>query len=493
MSRKRKHNRPRQQARAVTTQMVTRRPRQSMSLARFDAAQTTTDNSRHWVNADSLGPNAAMSTSIRAIIRQRSRYEVANNSWARGIINTLANDLIGRGPQLQIRTGDPIADDIIEKEFKLWMKKAKLATKLRLMRKVRAQDGEAFAVMTTNPNLAHPVKLDLRLVEADQVTTPVLSIRPTDEIDGIKFDDMGEAVEYHVLGKHPGETPGVQFVAVANFSVIPAASMLHYFQQDRPGQRRGLPDIMPALSLFADLRRYTQAVIASAETAADFAGVIYSDAPANELAADVTPMETIEIEKRAMLSLPSGWKMNQMKAEQPTTTHENFVQVIVNEIARCLSIPFNVAYGNSSGYNYASGRLDHQTYFKNIEVERCVVELDILDRILEAWIAEAILISDFLPLSVRTMRAIDHEWFWPGREHVDPAKEANAQKTRLESNTTTLAHEFALKGQDWEKQLRQRAKENELIKELGLEKPVAAPVPAGSSGRQDRDEEDEDE
>jgi hypothetical protein len=31
--------------------------------------------------------------------------------------------------------------------------------------------------------------------------------------------------------------------------------------------------------------------------------------------------------------------------------------------------PFNVAAGNSSGYNYASGRLDHQTYFKAIRVD----------------------------------------------------------------------------------------------------------------------------
>jgi hypothetical protein len=38
-------------------------------------------------------------------------------------------------------------------------------------------------------------------------------------------------------------------------------------------------------------------------------------------------------------------------------------------------MPFNVAAGNSSGYNYASGRLDHQTYFKAIRVEQAQLEV----------------------------------------------------------------------------------------------------------------------
>jgi capsid protein len=61
-----------------------------------------------------------------------------------------------------------------------------------------------------------------------------------------------------------------------------------------------------------------------------------------------------------------------------------------------------------------------------------------------------------------------HQWFWDGREHVDPAKEAMAQERRLASNTTTLAMEYAKLGLDWEEQLRQRAKEKRLMRELGL-------------------------
>ncbi|MGE3809027.1 MAG: phage portal protein, partial [Gemmataceae bacterium] len=61
-------------------------------------------------------------------------------------------------------------------------------------------------------------------------------------------------------------------------------------------------------------------------------------------------------------------------------------------------------------------------------------------------------------------------------EHVDPAKEATAQATRLSNHTTTLAEEYAKRGRDWEAELRQRAKEVALMKELGLSAAEAAPA-----------------
>jgi len=70
------------------------------------------------------------------------------------------------------------------------------------------------------------------------------------------------------------------------------------------------------------------------------------------------------------------------------STCAEFTHEILNEIARCLNMPFNVAAGNSSGYNYASGRLDHQTYFKAIRVKQVHLEAVVLDRILAAWLDE---------------------------------------------------------------------------------------------------------
>jgi lambda family phage portal protein len=456
--------------------------------ARYDAASTNSDNYRHWANADGLSADAANNPAVRRILRNRARYETANNSYARGIINTLANDVIGTGPRLQMLTDDAEANRRIETAFWHWSKAVRLPEKLRTMRVAQATDGEAFAILVSNRKLPTAIQLDLRLVEAEQVTTPELSPRSQNAVDGIVFDDAGNPVEYHVLKEHPG---GGRMSLRMAFDRLPAESVIHLFRADRPGQHRGIPDITPALPLFAQLRRFTLAVLAAAETAADFAGILYTDAPANGEADAAEPFEPIELEKRALLTMPGGWRMEQMKSEQPSTTFNEFRRQILNEVARCLSMPLNVALGDSSGYNYASGRLDHQTYFKSIRVEQSQFECVVLDRILSAWLDEAVLVADLLPSGLGPFAEWPHQWFFDGHEHVDPAKESSAQAARLANHTTTLADEYARRGLDWETQLRQRAKELELMGELGITPAQSQPTAPPESNDRKEDEEDE--
>ena len=113
-----------------------------------------------------------------------------------------------------------------------------------------------------------------------------------------------------------------------------------------------------------------------------------------------------------------------------------------------------------------------------------------LDPLFAAWLSEAKLLRDFTFL--RGIDALPHQWFWDGTEHVDPAKEASAQATRLGNNTTTLATEYARQGKDWETELRQRAKEKQLMKELGLSDAETQPEePSQDDEEDDTDVEDQ--
>jgi len=436
--------------------------------ARYDAAQTTADNARHWAMADALSADSAASADVRKKLRERSRYEVANNSYAKGIVLTIANDCIGTGPRLQLLSANSTINRRIESAFAQWARAIDLAGKLRTMRMAKSVDGEAFAVLTDNPMIDSPVMLDVQLVEADRVASPLAALPLMDVgIDGIILDAYGNAQIYSIMRQHPGDLANW----LMDVDLIDAEAVVHWFRSDRPGQHRGIPEITPALPLFAQLRRYTLAVIAAAETAADFAAVLFTDSPANGEAQALEPMDVVELEKRMATVLPDGWRLGQIEAQQPTTSYAEFKREILNEIARCLNLPYNIAACNSSGYNYASGRLDHQTYYKSIRVEQAHLAEAVLDRILAAWLDEAELLSEFAYL--RTAGEIPHQWFFDGTEHVDPAKEATAQATRLSSNTTTLAIEYARQGRDWETELRQRAKEQALMEELGL---TAAPT-----------------
>jgi len=439
---------------------------QRNAAAGYDAAQTTADNRRHWANADGLSARAANSPEVRRKLRMRSRYETDNNSYLRGIIRTLANDVIGTGPRLQVRTNDSALNKRVSDLFEAWSLAIGLAEKLRTMRQSKAVDGESIGLLKTNRRLSTPVTLDITPIEADQCATPGLFFPDPQSIDGIEFDEDGNPAFYTILKSHPGDL----FSIDPDFDTVPARLVIHWFTADRPSQCRGVPEGTASLELFAQLRRFTLATIAAAETAADFAAMLETEAPPEGCETDADPFEELEITKRMMTVLPSGSKLNQLKAEHPSTTYPDFKRENISEAARPWSMPYNIAACNSAGYNYSSGRLDHQTYFKAIGIEQYQCETVVLEPIFNAWITEAIA-AGVIP---KLADGYPHQWFWDGNLHVDPSKEANAQATLLENNTTTLADEWAAKGHDWREKLLQRAEEIRFMAENG--------IPQGSKG-----------
>lgn len=450
-------------------------PRRRRFAAKFDAVQTTPENRRHWANADDLAPDAAASPEIRRIFRMRGRYEQFNNPYADGMLQTLAMDNIGNGPRLQMLTNVEKIDTLIEQEFREWMEAVGLAEKLRLMIENRAAVGECFALLTANPKQPAAVKLNLVLLEPEQVATPnpwSMQVNP-DAVDGIVFDRYGNPVEYHVLRRHPGDTA---FMGLDDqqYDRVPARDMIHLFKTRRPGQRRGIPQITSALPIFAERRGFRQAVVQAARVAAEMGAIMLeTDAAGDDESNydnDLAPFTSMEIERGMMSMLPNGYKAKQMAPAQPSTTYREFDDKLINEQARPLGIPFNIAALNSSSYNYASGRLDHQTYDRNLFIEHGDLERKALNVLLTRWFQEALLIPGYLPHRTRFLvqRRIPHRWMWKGRPHVDPVKEATAADIRLNNMTTSLSDELSLDGVDIESHLRQLAREESLRKKYGL-------------------------
>ena len=436
-------------------------------LAKYDAAQTSRENTRHWSMADSLSASAATNAEVRRIVRNRSRYETANNSYLAGMLGTLADYIIGTGPRLQLLSNSDKANGVIEREFNAWSEEVELTELLHTMCMSTAESGEGFGVFSTNEDFESPVKLDFRAVECDQFTAPWPNSDPEmRSTDGIKLDRHGRPKTYSMLKQHPGDLMFAQIPYGKNFLELEAARVVHIFHKTRPGQYRGVPWVTPALGLFALLRRYTLAVVTAAEQAAMIGGAIQTDAPPDGAAANADAFDVVPLDRGTWMTLPAGWKLGQVKAEQPTTTYDMFVLRLLNEACRCLKIPFNLAIGNSSAYNYASGRLDHQAFFKYLRREQKLWVCRVIDRIFRAWLQEAVLIEGYLPQRLRSVEFPKHTWFWDGFEHVDPVKDAKAQETKLKSKITNLAIECAREGRDWQDVMRQSAAEAKLWMQL---------------------------
>lgn len=436
--------------------------------AKYDAAQTTSENTRHWANADALSAREANSLAVRKKIRERARYEVANNSYAKGITLTLANTLIGSGVRLQISTPDDAVNSAIESRWAKWSRSVRMADQLRTMKLAKTGDGEAFAIIATNDLVNDSVKLDIRLIEADQVTSATV-LRDQREIDGIWFDDFGNPVRYDVLRQHPGDAITSRF----EFDPLPSRRVIHWFRCDRPGQVRGVSEIASALPLFALLRRFTLASITAAEVAACFAAILQTQS-APEGAELVTPFDTWEIERGMMTNAPAGYELKQLESKHPNSTYDMVVYALVREICRCVNLPVTLALLDSSKSNFSSSRLDHLIYRSACEVERQDCEREVLDPIFSEWLNEAVMIPGYLPpASSAFLSDLPHSWHWDPWPAIDQITEAQADTERLTNGTATLATVT----DDWRGLIRQQAIEEAYRSQVRAELGQGATMP----------------
>lgn len=450
--------------------------------ARIDAAQTTSENSRHWAQSDSYSADAAYDPATRWRLRNRARYEAVNNCYAKASVRSSGDDLIGTGPRLQLSIpGDDSGEAarLIERSFSQWCDATLLPIHLRTAQKSRVRDGECFGLLVGNPRQAHPVQLYIRWVEAEMCcSTQYLGNDPR-MIDGIRFDENGLPVEYYFLREHPGNTVMSSLLPTQSYTV-PAEQVLHWYSRERFGQHRAIPELTPALPLYSQVRRYTLAALTAAEFAAMLAGVMKTKASPD---GDAQPVRVedwslFEMVRGALLTLPEGWEATQFKSENPPTGYGEFKRELLNESGRSTNQPLNVVTGNSSGYNYSSGRLDHLPYQRGLRIERNDLRLLVLDPILKAWHTEGVAVG-VVPSNLPPLIEWSWAWNWDGFDSIDQNKDATADDTRIKNGTSTYAEILAEYGQDWQQVFEQLAREKAYAEKLGLPWPVLS---GGGSG-----------
>jgi capsid protein len=484
----------------------------AMLHARFDNQFTTDENRQLWAMSDMLSVDAAANFMVRRTLRMRSRYVYHNNPFVMGAANRLAKFVIGTGPRLHMATGDKTIDSAIEACFAKWASRIALARKLRVSRAARFYNGEGFGLLRTNPKVRHPVKLDVFEIEADQVTSPLFGIFPAqypDQLfDGLVLDPWGNPDVYHVLRQHPGAF-GAFLVMGYEFDPWPAQYVLHDYARLRPAQQRGIPEATPALDLFEEARRYRKAVLAAAETAADYAGFIKTEAPAEaNTEADTgwgASMDYVEVRRRQMAVLPGGADAFQMKAEQPVTTYDSYMMSLLVEAGQVLDMPLFILTGDARLANMSSAYVATGSFNKSVQTDRQEYE-PLLDQVFAEFLAEARRIPGLIPAECPDDP--DHTWRWDRTSnHADPQKMAAAQRLKLQ-NGKSPSVEFSDEGLDFDEMIARGAQDygveekelrGALFQSLFAQKgtpPPAASVPGtgdvnspGAGG--DGDEEDE--
>lgn len=447
--------------------------------ARYDAAQDTDEFKNYWANTDALDADSAHSKGVRQKLVQRSRYEVGNNGYSDGMLQTHCNYLVGKGPQLRMETASSGFNSLVENEWRLWAKAVQFRRKLWTQSHAKVQDGEGFGLATFNPRIKHPVKIDYKLLETEQVSTPYLPPNEVGYIDGIRFDDFGNPVWYDILPFHPGGA--WSFQTWQQPDQVAARFVMHWFQMRRPGQHRAVPEFKSTLNVGAASRRWREATVSAAETAAMFTVLLKTQMAPDDGADLVSPLSTVDLQKRLMTALPMGWDAGQMKAEHPNAQYSEFHRAQINEQGRPKSMPVNVAAADSSQHNFASGKLDHLSWFIGLGVEREDGTDLVLDPLFSLWFREASLVFGWSGDPDAPPR---HSWDWPVLPVADEKAKAAADDTNLRNGSATLSGIYAAQGRDFSDEIEVLAEDYGLATDdmrALLRQTIFGPVPGGSN------------
>lgn len=476
-----------------TARRTSRQGRRTFESASFDRF-----NEHHFGSANGYDAAAAIRPSLQTL-RNRCRYEFYNNSLFRGIAETHANDVVGIGPRLQMQSASPDLNRAVESAFGEFADhycdaagKLDLAAILQVVDLAFLHTGSILLRFIIDRTASTDIKLRIQVIEADRLQTPWDKLSDDSVRDGVKYDVNGRPTHYYILKHHPGDTAVSLSTASSDFDEVPAGDIIHAFRPDRPGQTTAPPMLSPSLQIFSALRDYTMSVLRAARRAATFSGVLETTSTEVEVDTSIETMDEVEVADDTLLTLPTGWRLSQLDAAQPTVTYADFKHECLGEAARCINMPFNMAAANSGGYNFASGRLDDQIWVRTRSVLRRWLAREVCYRILTESLKTMVTLSWFKRTWWKlTGRYPKATWFWPGHGHVDPIKDANAQAMKLKSKTTTLAAEYAAQGLDWETELKQYAKELAAISDLETEYGVKFPEHIAPSGRPDNDKDDE--
>lgn len=443
-------------------------PQKQTVRASYNAANRDTRTSEYWAGVSRMSLNKVVTPEVRELLADRATFIARNNSFAKGMLNTHVIDIVGNGPNLQSSIPSLSHDQNteIETAFKKQCKAIKFHKKLRLMSRINCARGESFAQMFTNPRIGKLTKisLDLSIISTKRIATPYSKVTDEAISDGIKYDESGNPVTYYVsTGNFDFKTVGYE-------------QMIHLFDTTEEEQRRGITHFDASLDKMAKLDLYGDATLTAAQRAAKMGMFLSTDIPLDMLSdvdtEDVEVGETgevVDLPENGLLTLSPNTKVQSIRADQPTTNTVEYSKSLKGDAGRGLNQPYNIAAADSSGHNYASGRMDTQGYTRSIEIEQALLESEVLTPFYLKFIEEYRKTPEGMRLRIPDDAVVTHEWFWQSRPHVDPGKEAKAQEQRLLNGTTTRRIECAKDGRDWIELANQAAEEKKKYEELGLD------------------------
>lgn len=436
--------------------------------------------------------------------------------------STIDRDLLGMTPEA--------AKDWqhkAEMEFRLWGGKKQNCDALglnnfealqQLAMKSWLMSGDVFVLVKRYPATPlNPYSMRLHVIEADRISTPsdfgggytlggfTDAVVPDGHpgagnrvFDGVEVDANGRVVAYYISNTYPHQITTEQqkwtrVTAYGDRTGLP--NILHIMDSERPDQYRGVPYLAQVIEPLLQLRRYTESELMAALVQSFFTAWIatetdQSDTPFNEVGAgDIAGVPSgnpdgsdasnisydpneYEMGPGTVTHLAPGESVQFGSPNIPTAGFETFVKTICRLVGSALELPYDVLIKEfNSSYSASRGALLEA--WEAFKMRRSWFVNDFCQPVYELFLAEAVALGRLKAVGFYTDPLLREawcgaRWIGPVQGSLDPKKEAEA--ALMLTGHAIKTHDQVtreMSGGDWEENVDQLARENELLAASG--------------------------
>jgi lambda family phage portal protein len=485
----------------------------------YDSAATNRLN-RDWLTQHFSG-DAAIGAAWD-LLTQRARDLVRNEPWATQGKERIQQNVVGPEgivAEAEVEFDDETLDDETNRQINLWCDRwadqadAEAESHLAELQSMAVGEmveaGESYLVKVAIPDSARVLPLAYQVLESEQLNISL--DRPASRgaggrnriKRGIEFDKFGRKVAYHFWSEHPYDLE----ISSRDTIRVPAERVIHLYSRRRPSQTRGVTWFAPVLQTLRDLSQYIGDEMTAARIAAAFTVVIKRDNPGtsgigigdeNGNLGDENGDPLEYLSPGLIANLATGEEIETINPGRPNSQAKPWIELILTALANGIGLTYLGLTGDPTKASFSSARyagLHDKKFWRSIQgrVGRTLV-LPMRREVVSQLVAYG-RIPDLTPT---VFRAHPYRWLAtrllpPGWEEVDARAEVEAAISRIQAGLSSLQEECAGRGRNWRRILKQRAREVELAKSLGLSLTVdgSVPSPPAAAGQVNLDEADE--
>lgn len=411
----------------------------------------------------------------RDTIRHRARDLERNADYVEAAILAMERNVVGSGIRLDCKLEDTDLEQKIENLWERWCHAENCDVTGRLcfceilkmaVRRMMV-DGGLLLVATYTGNKNFPLQLQIK--EVDELNSGILFHGKNQVVGGIEIDASNRPVAYHfTVYDVYGET--------GKIVRIPADRVIYLNRIKRTSQVREVSSFANVLSRLRDLNQFLNAVSVKERMLACLAVFVKKVNAAlglgrNQKVDKETGAKKRKLSPGMIMELDAGDEIQVVNPSGQASNAKDMVSILLRAVSSAMGLSYEAVSRDMSQSNYSSARQnlieDRETYK---EWQHYLSE-HLCRKVYRWWLDSCVMagglsIPDYFSAPEKYTEC---QWIAKGMSWIDPAKEANANRIAMATYQTTLEEVAAEQGKDWREILAQRAKEEKLMKELGLE------------------------